>query len=440
MSIMDSRRKIELVKEVLKSIHKGEDVNVLKEKFRSVLSKISPFEIPFIEQELVKEGISVNDILKLCDLHVELFREFLEARELKGVPKGHPLDLLMRENEWILKRAEALSLYSNAILNAKNLENALKNIETLKKIVLDLKNIRLHYRKVQMLIFPYLERRGINAVPRVLWGREDRVIVKIREILEFLNGREIKSLDEAKEVANETLNLAREVSELVFRENKILYPAVWALFSEGEWATIHDVGAKMGYLVDIVGDWKPEAKPIYPYEIDEAVVTKEQMEKLPEEIRRIIASKGLEPDRYRIREKSDIDLNTGFLNVEEIKALFSSLPLEITYANRDDRVKFFTSSRIGKGFVRTKTIIGRRVGYCHPPRLEAFVMKVVRDLKETGRDYRVFWTKQGDRIIRVMIVAVKDEKGNYLGVAEIVEDMTDIVMNPEEIKKKILVL
>ncbi|MEM3998904.1 MAG: histidine kinase, partial [Ignisphaera sp.] len=55
-------------------------------------------------------------------------------------------------------------------------------------------------------------------------------------------------------------------------------------------------------------------------------------------------------------------------------------------------------------------------------------------------EYREFWTRQGDRILRVLIVAVKNDRGEYLGTLEIVEDFTDVINNVEEIKKKIVVL
>lgn len=82
-----------------------------------MLKKISPIEIPLIEQELVKEGIPIREILRMCDIHVELFRDALISRELKEVPKGHPLDILIKENEEIIKLAEALNMYSTYISN-----------------------------------------------------------------------------------------------------------------------------------------------------------------------------------------------------------------------------------------------------------------------------------------------------------------------------------
>lgn len=148
----------------------------------------------------------------------------------------------------------------------------------------------------------------------------------------------------------------------------------------------------------------------------------------------------VEPDKYAVKREGDIELPTGFLKPDEIYAIFESLPLEVTFADINDRVRFFSESSLAREFPRAKTIIGRRIEYCHPPRLEKFVMRNVELIKSGGASFRKFWTRLGDRIIRVIIVGVRDQKGNLLGTLEVVEDMTDIINKPEEIKKKIVVL
>ncbi len=438
MSTMSEREKIEALKEIIRSIHRGASIEELKKKYGQILSRISPFEIPLIEQQLVNEGMPVSEILKLCDLHVELFREHLMGRSLSGVPEGHPLDLLVRENEHILRYAEVLSTYAGALLKAGDEEARRRILGNLRDILGELRKIRTHYRKNQMLIFPYLERRGIVAVPRVLWGREDQVIVKLRELYTLLEQAEREPEKYAARLAEEAVALSREIGELVFRENKILYPATWALFSEGEWAAIHEIAKDIGYIVELTAEWKPSAKPVLPYEIS-GEVTEEQVERLPPEFR-AAALKTMKPDPYRVRRKGDLELETGFVSKEELEAIFKVLPIELTYADAEDRVRLFTKNLYHKGFPRTKTILSRRIEFCHPPRLEHLVRSVVDDLKAGKYDHREFWTRQGDRILRVLIAAVRGRDGEYLGTLEIVEDLTDVVNNPEEVKKRIMVL
>jgi len=435
--------KKEVVKQLIRLLHEGVSVSELKEKYRDELSKISPFEIPFIEQELVNEGFKVSDILKLCDLHVELFREVLASRELKGIPRGHPLDLLIRENQEILKWGEALGLYALLLEKAESPEDIKRAIENIKILLGELRKIRVHYRKNQMLIFPYLEKRGITAVPRVLWGREDQVLVKIRELSRMIQEPEAVSKELREKLVSESRKLSAEIGELVFRENKILYPSTWILLSEGEWAAISEIADELGWIIE-TGDreWKPSSKPILPFELGEDALKlpSEKIEALPQEMREVVEAGQVKPDAYMVKKEGDLDLGTGFLTVEEVKAIFRSLPLEITYADMNDRVRFFTESMLKKGFPRAKTIIGRRLEYCHPSRLEGYVKTNVEALKQGKYEYREFWTRLGDRIIRVIVAPVRSSEGRQLGTIEIVEDMTEIINNPDEVRKRIVVL
>ncbi len=432
MKPVNNKEKLEIIKKLLKEITQGADPETLKKKYGEFLAKTSPLEITLLEQQLVAEGIKPEEILKVCDLHVDLFREYLAKQTIQGVPIDHPLDLLLRENTEILKLVEVMSLYSNTVLSTSDPEEKKNRLNNALTILSKLKQyIRLHYRKNQMVLFPYLERRGIYAIPRVLWGREDQALKKIREILQKAN-----KLD-PDETAKKLLEISNEISDLVFRENKILYPAVWVLLSEGEWAAIHEMNQMLGYIVKTDYKWKPSAEPIYPYMV-KGIITEEQFKKLPEEFKQFL--KDIKPDDYQVIRENDIDLETGFISIDDLKGIFKSLPLEITYADNNDRVRFFTKSQLTGGFPRLKTIIGRKLEYCHPPRLENYVKLNVKQLKESKQLFKEFWTKMGDRIIRVLIVGVRNEKGEYIGTLEVVEDFTDIIKNPENVLKKIIIL
>jgi len=243
--------------------------------------------------------------------------------------------------------------------------------------------------------------------------------------------------DEARAVAKEAASLANELAELVFRENKILFPALWALLTEGEWAAVAEEAKKIGYLVKADSEWKPKEEPVLPYQ-SEPRVEEGSLERLPPEFRAVAA--GIEPDKYKLTREGDLDLGTGFLSPEEVKGVFGALPIEVTFADASDRVRFYSDGRLPPAFVRTRTILGRNLLYCHPPRLERLVKETVDALKRGEADYREFWTRIGDRIVRVFISAVRDERGRYLGAVEVVEDFTEALRNPEEVLKKVVVL
>ena len=94
-------------------------------------------------------------------------------------------------------------------------------------------------------------------------------------------------------------------------------------------------------------------------------------------------------DDYENRREGDLEQGKGFLNSDEVKEFYSSPSLEVTFANADRRNRFFNTT--DKDFVRTKTIIGRRLEYCHPPRLENYVRMHVRD-QESELESKTFWT------------------------------------------------
>lgn len=93
------------------------------------------------------------------------------------------------ENNQILKDAELLNLYARALEIDK--AKLGEKIGKLKAFLRELMEVRRHFVKLQMLIFPYLERRGITAVPSVLWIKEDEIRFMIRKSLKLLGGQRI---------------------------------------------------------------------------------------------------------------------------------------------------------------------------------------------------------------------------------------------------------
>ncbi|MEM2561833.1 MAG: DUF438 domain-containing protein, partial [Candidatus Bathyarchaeia archaeon] len=299
-----NKEKIEAIKSILMKLHQGVSVDELKSRFRDVLEGVSPFEIPLIEQELIREGVPISEIFRLCDLHVELLRDLLHPTELKDVPKGHPLYLLSRENEYLAKLAEALGIYAEALSRAKP-EDVIDHLRTLGNVIAELRKFRLHYRKIQMLIFPYLERRGITAVPRVLWDKEDQAIIKLRALSTLIEKAMSSPGEHIDGIVKESRELSKEILDLIFREERILFPSVWVLFSEGEWAAIHEEAKSIGYLVPIEIEWTPKAKPLLPFEVRGAI-TPEQLEKVPQEFKFAVMAT-LKPDTYEVKSEGDLE-------------------------------------------------------------------------------------------------------------------------------------
>ena len=120
-----------------------------------------------------------------------------------------------------------------------------------------------------------------------------------------------------------------------------------------------------------------------------------------------------------------MQLETGSLSEEETEAILNTLPVDITFVDKEDQVKFFNKlgSRV---FVRTKGTIGRKVQQCHPQRSIHIVNKIVESFKTGKKDVAEFWIQMEDRMIYIRYFAVRNKGGKYLGTLEITQDITEI--------------
>ncbi|NJE75743.1 DUF438 domain-containing protein [Thermococcus sp. ES12] len=419
--------KKEQLKKLLLRIHEGEDVNKLKDEFRAVLSGISPLEIPLIEQELVKEGISAKDIAKMCDLHVELFREAVagtEELEERDLPDGHPLKTLYLENKEILKDAEMLNLYARTLATTKDERMREEILGVLEEIVNNLRKVGFtHYNREEMLTFPYIERRGLTAIATVLWTKHDEIRFMIKRLAELLRKRNEMPWEEFVErFKNKASEASFALSDMVFRENNIYYPTLKALLSEGEWKAIRLQEDEIGFYKVNPPAWDPgeDVKPLYPWEIDPELSV-EQLLGLPKEVQQALKGQPLEFDKTELKREGDIDIGTGYVSVEELKAIFEALPVDVTFIDKDDRVRFFSPGE--RIFTRTPSVLGRPVQLCHPPKSVHIVNKILKAFKEGRKKEATFWLRLGPKYVYIKYVPLFDKNGNYLGTLEMTMDI-----------------
>ncbi len=416
------RARVNALKKALKRLHEGVEPSKVKEEIKEVLKGLKPWEIPVVEQELVKEGVKPEDIVALCDAHIELFKDALRGpEELKDVPAGHPLRELLEENEEIVKDAENLTLYARALLSGSDEENLRKYINALSKLTRKLLGIRTHYVKLQMLLYPYLERRGLTAVPRVLWAKEDQILAKVRLLAKRLGERAPKG-----ELARIATDLANALIDMVYRENNILLPTAKALLSEGEWVAIAleapSLGTYGGREKGGEGaEWVPKEPPKWPYELSkEDMISEETLSALPKEVKAVIN----EVDTYSPATEDSLSLSVGYLTLKELNAILRTLPIDISFIDADDRLKYWSPGE--RIFPRTRTVIGRKVDYCHPPKSVHVVRRLIEEFKAGKRDMAEFWIRVNGRLIYIRYYPVRGENGEYLGTLEVVQDVTRI--------------
>lgn len=112
-------------------------------------------------------------------------------------------------------------------------------------------------------------------------------------------------------------------------------------------------------------------------------------------------------------------------SAETLEAIFDALPLDVTFVDGDDVVRYYSKGN-DRIFKRTPAVIGRRVQNCHPQFSLDKVNKVIRDLRSGKRDFAEFWIDLKGRKIYIRYFAVRNKAGKYLGILEVTQDITDI--------------
>ena len=125
------------------------------------------------------------------------------------------------------------------------------------------------------------------------------------------------------------------------------------------------------------------------------------------------------------KKEGMIPFETGTLSKEEIEAIFNTLPVDITFLDKEDTVRYFSQSK-ERIFPRTKAVIGLKVQQCHPQRSLHIVNQILEDFKNGRRDSATFWINLKGRLIYIRYFAVQDKNGDYLGCLEVTQDITDI--------------
>jgi len=120
-----------------------------------------------------------------------------------------------------------------------------------------------------------------------------------------------------------------------------------------------------------------------------------------------------------------LQFETGSLTKEEVEAILDSLPVDISFIDKEDRVKYFNKAE-ERIFVRTKAVIGRKVQLCHPQKSVHVVNSILEAFKTGEKDVAEFWINLNDRLILIRYFAVRGKNGKYLGTVEVTQDITDI--------------
>ncbi|MEW6751006.1 MAG: DUF438 domain-containing protein [Candidatus Latescibacterota bacterium] len=383
--INNRQRRIELLKEIIGGLHEGVPQDQVREKLRTLVRQTDAGEIAAMEQQLMDDGMPVAQVMAMCDLHSQVVSEVLVQRPGDPVIPGHPVDTFRRENVALRDRVARLR---NALTSGSG-EQARGHVRLLLN---ELMSVDRHYARKEMLLFPILERHGIAGPSKVMWGKDDEVRRLLRELeVQLRQGGDVTGVAAPALVA---------VEEMVRKEEEILLPMSLETLTASEWAEIWEQTPQIGYCLVEPGDqYRPERET------------------------GLLGIEGAGPEPPD-RGRPVLVTPTGVLTLDQLKGMLAVLPVDVTFVDAEDRVRYF-SHGARRIFARSRAVIGRKVQHCHPPASVAVVERILADFRAGRKDSCSFWIDLRGRFVLIRYYAVRGEGGEYLGTLEVTQDLTE---------------
>jgi len=380
---------------------------ILKEK----LGTCTPDEFAYAEQSL-KGVYKDEEILEKMDDLLDLFDGVLVRAE-NEYPENHPLWAYLEE----INAVEKVALEADELLKQ---ENFIKNPWL--GVFDSLAEWRTHLSRKQNQLYPMLEDHGFDRPTRIMWTFDDAVRDAISASYALL--REDK-YEEFLASVPETLAKLRDLNS---KELEVLLPTSYKLLSDEEFVRMSKNDHEIGYaiinapgLYVVPGINDSAAQLNGNNSAQGGAVSNEFLNDLAGLLSKYVGPVGGAP----VGKDAVLDVATGKLTLEQINLLFRHLPVDLSYVDENELVKFYsdTPHRI---FPRSANVIGREVKNCHPAKSVHIVEEIVEKFRSGEQSQAEFWINKPGLFIYVIYTAVRDENGKFRGVLEMMQDCTHI--------------
>ncbi|HAT71700.1 MAG TPA: PAS domain S-box protein [Elusimicrobia bacterium] len=365
-----------ILKEILAELHKGLSLEDAKKRFELEVGQVTANEIFELEQSLLEDGVPVEEIKKFCNVHALLFQKDLEKSMADPESPVHPVALFKAENAEIKRRVDSAKVLLPALKEGKG-------GDWVRNIIEELRAVLKHYERKEQLLFPYLEKAGFYGPSKVMWGKHDDVRGLFKKALAA--GPE--------EFPAAAAALLEELDGMIFKEESILFPTALEKLKPSDWGEIFRESAQAGYIFI-----EPPAAAAEALDIAQNTAS---------------------------LSGAVVNLPSGNLSLQDLTALLNALPVDLTFVDADDTVRYFSEGR-DRVFLRARSIIGRKVQNCHPPQSLGAVEKILNGFRDGSKSSEEFWINMKGRVIHIRYFALRSPEGKYLGSLEVTQDITDI--------------
>lgn len=449
--------KLQAAFEIKKAYEDGElSLAAAKAELKNRVKVLHPYEVALIEQELKPE---VEDECRKEDIQgmIALFEDVLD-RTRPTLPLNHPILNYYRENDVmrdLLKQVEDLQQYP-----------AIKNqwLEIYDRIV----RWRLHLQRKQNQLYPVLEKKGFTRPTTTMWTLDDFIKDEISAAYNLLKKADVTSINggngelslmsEADETAFIKLQptLVADILDLIQKEETVLYPTSLTLISSQEFDAMRQGDFEIGFanitpeplstpwedglqagsvgagVEAAVGTGRPDPNGVTTSQAAAEQSSNPNAAKVPGVTSNALASEIaalLGKYGYQSPEATDsqqeLNVTNGKLTLEQINLIFQHMPVDFSYVDENEIVKFYNDSA-HRVFPRSSNVIGRDVKNCHPRKSVHIVEEIISKFRSGEQDQAEFWINKPDVFIYILYTAVRDRDGRFRGVLEMMQDCTHI--------------
>lgn len=380
--------------------HNDKKINKLLELSEIIINKNKPAEYVKANMDTI-DAIMPSDVIRLIHLLVEKNYDMTDLK--KHVSKLLNLFYKALNNYPIVKPSDDDLLY----YLQQNSEQMMADLNALKPIIkaLNLEGVT-DERKAELLeafakmdvysryftikenvLFPIIEKYWEDyKCVQIMWSIQDDIRSYLKRIPELLSAEEF----DLKEFNVVSSKMYFDLGAIVFRDNKILFPQMLITIPKKDMEAMLIASDDLEF---------PFIKPVIEKESD--------------------------ANEEHFFKNGTVNLGTGAMSPEQLSMVFNHLPVDITYVDEHDSVKYFSTPK-HRIFPRTTAIIGRKVSNCHPPESVHVVENIVNAFREGKKDDASFWIHMGPKFVLIRYFAVRDEEGNFRGTLEVSQEISEI--------------
>ncbi len=349
------------------------------------VKRVSASEIAIIEQEIK----SLDDQACLKKDIQEMIAIFDKVRQPVQfeLPDDHPVKSYLLENEVLKQTIAQLDLLIDAEFVKADWQAAYDKLNAHK----------IHYTRKQNQLYSELEKRGFDRPSKIMWTLDDYMRDEINKGQALLDAAKIDAL----KAHQKTLNA--DLLDLIGKEEDILYPTSLDMLSEQDFRNMRLGDDEIGYA--------NIAKPTQFLPTEDV--------DFKDELAELLKKHGYAKDNAALK------VAEGLLSLEQINLIFKHLPVDFSFVDEHDKVRFYSDTP-HRVFPRSRSAIGRDVKNCHPQKSVHIVEEIIAAFKSGERDRAEFWIDKDGVFIYILYSAVRDDSGKYRGVLEMMQDATQL--------------